>query len=435
MLSATAPPSGFMTMTVRNTKNRQNSPRRPHSSSMSNKSKNNNYTTATTKKKTSPRERRLSSFSNRRRIRRQSVKQLRHETGIDPDRTSSKRDPEDIRSDLPQSASNEDTEEGGLDKNTKKSRNNREPQLRDLKNRERNSNQHPLAKHFTEHSRDMLSQVRLRMQSRRDGVVQWEPRRLGINYAHIVHKYRLRREEIRDETREKKESSKKIKRGFDQHRWLIGHGHKARQQKKQAHLKRLRQWWDFLDADGGGTLSVDELEDPLVSVGLARGRADVEKLIEMHDTSGEGELSFENFTSMLTARNSGYSPEINVPVKKKISNNNDKDNSANSASKKNKEESTGNNDKNMERTKNKNKNEKNAVMQLFDDLEDGKFGNKIVSLPLQISTFRRQMLLNVHLSPNPIDRAKGLMVLNGIIDTKRSQRKDLETAAAETELF
>ena len=148
----------------------------------------------------------------------------------------------------------------------------------------------------------MLSQVRLRVQSRRDGVVQWEPRRLGINYSHIVDKYRLKREEIKDETKEKKEASKKIKRSFDQHRWLINRGHKATQQKKQAHLKRLRQWWDFLDADGGGTLSVDELEDPLVSVGLARGRADVVKLIEMHDTSGEGELSFENFTSMLTAK-------------------------------------------------------------------------------------------------------------------------------------
>ena len=161
---------------------------------------------------------------------------------------------------------------------------------------------HPLVDHFSQQTRDLLSQVRLRTQSRRDGVVQWEPRRLGVNYAHIVDKYRKRREEIRDETRVRKDVSRKITRGFDQHRWLVNHGHKVRQQKKQAHLKRLRQWWDFLDADGGGTLSVDELEDPLVSVGLARGRADVEKLIEIHDTGGEGELTFENFMSMLTAR-------------------------------------------------------------------------------------------------------------------------------------
>ena len=84
--------------------------------------------------------------------------------------------------------------------------------------------------------------------------------------------------------------------------------------------------------------------------------------------------------------------------------------------------------------KRKKKDKKNAVMQLFDDLEDGKFGNKDVGLPLQITTYRRQMLLNVHLSPDPIARAKGLMVLNGIIDTKRSQRKDLEEAAAEVDL-
>ena len=303
--------------------------------------------------------------------------------------------------------------------------------------------------HFSQQTRDLLSQVRLRTQSRRDGVVQWEPRRLGVNYAHIVDKYRERREEIRDETRVRKDVSRKIKRGFDQHRWLVNHGHKVRQQKKQAHLKRLRQWWDFLDADGGGTLSVDELEDPLVSVGLARGRADVEKLIEIHDTGGEGELTFENFMSMLTARGDtaiavgddgsakgaggsgvggagGAGGAASGTMSTTSPNRKEQEEAAAAAVAAAKI-------KKKQDQKKKKRSEKNAVMQLFDDLEDGKFGDKDVGLPLQITTFRRQMLLNVHLSPDPEARAKGLMVLNGIIDTKRSQRKDLELAAAEEE--
>ena len=306
---------------------------------------------------------------------------------------------------------------------------------------------HPLVDHFSQQTRDLLSQVRLRTQSRRDGVVQWEPRRLGVNYAHIVDKYRKRREEIRDETRVRKDVSRKITRGFDQHRWLVNHGHKVRQQKNQAHLKRLRQWWDFLDADGGGTLSVDELEDPLVSVGLARGRADVEKLIEIHDTGGEGELTFENFMSMLTARGDtaiavgddgsakgaggsgvgGVGGATSGTMSATSPNRKEQEAAATAAvaaAKLKKEQG---------QKKKKKRSEKNAVMQLFDDLEDGKFGDKDVGLPLQITTFRRQMLLNVHLSPDPEARAKGLMVLNGIIDTKRSQRKDLELAAAEEE--
>ena len=62
-------------------------------------------------------------------------------------------------------------------------------------------------------------------------------------------------------------------------------------------------------------------------------------------------------------------------------------------------------------------------------MEDGKFGNNDVALPLQITAFRRQMLLNASMSTDPAARAKGQMVLKGIIDTKRSQRRDMEERA------
>jgi hypothetical protein len=34
----------------------------------------------------------------------------------------------------------------------------------------------------------------------------------------------------------------------------------------------MRQWFEFLDADNSRRISVDELEDPLISVGLAHSR-------------------------------------------------------------------------------------------------------------------------------------------------------------------
>jgi len=428
-------------------KQQQRTPRRPHMTATvphhSPTSFSSSTTQASQRRRPSPRERRLSLQNLERKKRRQHINASKAGNNNisftdDPLLTSSQRDVADQRSDYTTCNTNTNT----LSSNSNVNSNNKLTLTEEVTAELFGSvNHHPLIEHFSQHSRDMLSQVRLRRQSRRDGVVQWEPRRLGVNYAHIVNKYRERREEIRDETREQKDVSRKIKHSFDQHRWLVGHGHKAQQQKKQAHLKRLRQWWEFLDADGGGTLSVDELEDPLVSVGLARGRADVEKLIETHDTSGEGELSFENFTSMLTAKDSAIvvpTEEISATVGGSGGGkNNNKDDDMHM---KNKKDDDTNKKKDIlssvgtKKKKKKKSTGKNAVMQLFDDLEDGKFGNKDVGLPLQITTFRRQMLLNVHLSPDPVARAKGLMVLNGIIDTKRSQRKDLEEAAAEVDL-
>ena len=69
-------------------------------------------------------------------------------------------------------------------------------------------------------------------------------------------------------------------------------------------------------------------------------------------------------------------------------------------------------------------------MQLFDDMEDGKFGNRELPLPVQITAYRRQMLMQANMSHDEVLRKKGMMVLKGIIDTKRNQRKDLEAAAA-----
>jgi centrin-1 len=42
----------------------------------------------------------------------------------------------------------------------------------------------------------------------------------------------------------------------------------------------MRNWFEFLDADGSGEIGVDELQDPLVSVGLANCRDDVVNLIQ-----------------------------------------------------------------------------------------------------------------------------------------------------------
>lgn len=51
----------------------------------------------------------------------------------------------------------------------------------------------------------------------------------------------------------------------------------------------------IIDADGGGTIGLDELENPLIGLGFADTREDVEKLIMSVDTDGNGDIDFGEF--------------------------------------------------------------------------------------------------------------------------------------------
>jgi len=55
----------------------------------------------------------------------------------------------------------------------------------------------------------------------------------------------------------------------------------------------------FLLQDGSGEISTDELEDPLLSTGIAKTVADVEALVEEVDKDGSREIGFAEFLSVL----------------------------------------------------------------------------------------------------------------------------------------
>jgi len=54
-----------------------------------------------------------------------------------------------------------------------------------------------------------------------------------------------------------------------------------------------------LDADGSGALGPAEIEETLISLGLARTRDDVQEIIDELDENGNGELEFGEFLTML----------------------------------------------------------------------------------------------------------------------------------------
>lgn len=70
----------------------------------------------------------------------------------------------------------------------------------------------------------------------------------------------------------------------------------------RAQKKELKRWFDFIDADGSGEINVEELQDPLLSTGIARNTAELQALIEAVDTDGSGEIGFDEFLAVLKPR-------------------------------------------------------------------------------------------------------------------------------------
>jgi len=71
-------------------------------------------------------------------------------------------------------------------------------------------------------------------------------------------------------------------------------------------LKNLQNMFDFLDADGGGTLSVAEIIKVLNILGISSPVKAVREMVSMFD-QGEGELDFRQFVELMVhSNNSEY---------------------------------------------------------------------------------------------------------------------------------
>lgn len=57
----------------------------------------------------------------------------------------------------------------------------------------------------------------------------------------------------------------------------------------------MKDFFLQLDTDKSGMIGPQEIEETLISLGLARTREDVEDIVRSLDTDGNGELDFEEF--------------------------------------------------------------------------------------------------------------------------------------------
>ena len=62
-------------------------------------------------------------------------------------------------------------------------------------------------------------------------------------------------------------------------------------------IRKLRECFDALDDDGGGSIGLDELEIPLIGLGLADTREEVERIILSVDD--DGDIEFPEFLAII----------------------------------------------------------------------------------------------------------------------------------------
>lgn len=60
-------------------------------------------------------------------------------------------------------------------------------------------------------------------------------------------------------------------------------------------LKKLKECFGNLDENSTGQLGIEELENPLIGLGFADTREDIQKMIEEVDDDGSGKIEFEEF--------------------------------------------------------------------------------------------------------------------------------------------
>lgn len=81
--------------------------------------------------------------------------------------------------------------------------------------------------------------------------------------------------------------------------WMEKRGKKELKYYSNDQIELLRKYFNQLDLDGSGTISPSEIEEMLISLGLARTREEVEEMICELDVNGNGELEFDEFLTML----------------------------------------------------------------------------------------------------------------------------------------
>ena len=147
---------------------------------------------------------------------------------------------------------------------------------------------------------------------------------------------------------------------------------------------KLWEYFKSLDNDGSESIGVEELEDPLIALGLVQDRQQVMEIIDKVDDDKTGEIEFQEFLKIISLgkRRSDTSQEYVSHTRK------------------------GKQEEEDDRI--------GAIVDWFKDLTEGKYKKNDLEIPftLFISDFRRKQLLNAMMSKDKSERKKGEKIMN-----------------------
>ncbi|EGR27527.1 hypothetical protein IMG5_194760 [Ichthyophthirius multifiliis] len=165
-----------------------------------------------------------------------------------------------------------------------------------------------------------------------------------------------------------KENNKKLKES-EIRKWLIKRDLKKYIDFDDKERFKLKQYFKSLDGDGSGSIGLKELEDPLISLGIAESKEEVKKIIDQVDKDHSNEIEFQEFLDIIKSQKG-----------------------------------------NGRQTKN------NAIIKFFKDMINDSLGEKTIqtaNLPFQliISTIRRKKLLDAIMSDDIQKKIEGEKIM------------------------
>ncbi|EGR30942.1 hypothetical protein IMG5_120740, partial [Ichthyophthirius multifiliis] len=133
-----------------------------------------------------------------------------------------------------------------------------------------------------------------------------EIRQLIENRGLKVSQYEDLMQEKQEKRKELKENKKKLKES-ETRQWLIKHQKREFIDFDDKERSKLKQYFKSLDGDGSGSIGLKELEDPLISLGLAESKDDVKKIIDQVDKDHSNEIEFQEFLDIIKQKEKGNS--------------------------------------------------------------------------------------------------------------------------------
>ncbi|CAD8192044.1 unnamed protein product [Paramecium octaurelia] len=200
----------------------------------------------------------------------------------------------------------------------------------------------------------------------------------NITYEELIAKKNKRIKEFY-------EQDSKLQEAMLRH-WLLKRKNKHLIDFNDKERSQLKQYFNSLDEDGSKSIGIDELEEPLISLGIAESREDVKKLI--YTVDDDGSIEFKEFLEIIKNKNG--------------------DGKSNS--------------------------KETMVIDFFKDMINGRLGhgsnqpiNKNLPFSLIISTIRRQKLLDALMANDQKKKEEGEKVMKAygkLISQRRAQKND-----------